>query len=784
MKKFVFFLIILLSSSYYTEAQSKRVTKENLSNAKELLANKKYKDADILFSELWNNDKENLNLNFHLGICKLNLSDENKAIELFDFVINNYKKDNFESTFTRESFFQKAKALHNLYQFDEEIETLKSISSFDLKEKEKKQIETSIKNANNAKELFFNFKPIIVTRLDILNSGYDDHTPIPTSNGDKLYFTSKRAGGISGKTLSEEGKYYEDIWVWENETTPVNIGAPINTIEHEATGGLSLDGKTIFIYKATKKKLGDLFISTLDDNNNWSTPVKLGKTINKRKSIERHAALSPDGKKLFFSSNRKDGKGGKDIWVSNLLENNSWGKATNLNINTELDEESPYMLSDGITFYFSSKGYKGMGGYDIFKCMLQNDGTFSTPTNLGFPINTVEDDVFFFPLSNEKTAYFTRRKSNNAEIFKTIFPNNTLIVQSTISGKEINKDIYLMEKSDISVIDVNSDTKPDNYTLNFEKGKFNTVITNDKSYKFYYEAPNYIFDTKDIWEKDLLGTELITETPLLVKIEMGKTEKFKNLHFENNNSKFNSFSNTELDLIAENLNKYDNLVVNFSGQNNNISKDRKTNAINYLKNKGVNENRIFVDLSSRTISKDKLEYTIYDTESAQKIIEDKKEADKIIAENEKRNEYILEIENVYFNFDKFKMQIISNDKLDLLAQYLANNSNARISVNGYTDAVGNSLYNNKLSFKRANTVQNYLINKGANKNQIKIYAYGEENPITLNKKNGKYFEPSKKFNRRVEFYVTAQGNKKLKIIQFKNVPEDIKDSKYISNYKK
>lgn len=780
MKKFTLLLIVLITFAFNIDAQTKKETKRKLSVAYNLLENQKYENAGKLFSELLKSDKDNLDLHFYSGICNLKTGNDNKAIEDFDFIIDKYKKEKKESNFTRASFFQKAKAYHNIYMFDIEIETLKSLQSFEINDKEKKQVASSIKNANNAKELFFNFKPIIVKRLNILNSEYDDHTPTPTANGKKLFFTSKRPGGISGKTISKEGKYYEDIWVWEEGSESVNIGSPVNTLEHDATGGLSLDGKTLFIYKASEKKLGDIYKSELGDDNKWTVPVKLGKNVNKRRSVERHAALSPDGKKLYFSSDRKGGKGGRDIWVSNLKDDNTWGKPTSININTEFDEESPYILSDGITFYFSSTGYNGMGGYDIFKCMLQDDGTFTTPENIGFPINTVEDDVFFFPLSNEETAYFTRRKSNDAEIFKTIFPKNTLIVQSTIRGKEFEKEPFLMDDSDINIIDVNSDTKPDAYSLKLEKGKYNTVVTNDKDYKFYYEASNYVFDTKDIPQIDMAGIELITKTPILVKIESGKTEKFKNISFKENSSEFNPFSRTELDLIAENLKKYDSLAVNFSAGNNDISNERKTKAVNYLKNLGISNDRIFIDLSSRTIPDNNIEYTIYDIESANKIIADKEKADKIA----KDKEYIVEIENVYFNFDKFKMQIVSNDKLDLLAKYLSENSSTKISITGYTDAVGSKSYNDKLSLKRANTVQNYLVEKGANKNQIEIFAYGEDNPITFNKKNGKYFEPSKKFNRRIEFYVTSQGDKKLKIIQFKNVPEDIKDSNYIINYKK
>ncbi|MCF6366137.1 MAG: OmpA family protein [Bacteroidales bacterium] len=784
MKKILLLFISLALFFNSSDAQTKRSKNKKLIAAQDLFANYRYKGAKKLYSELLKSEKGNLEYNFYTGICELYTDEEDKAMEHFDFIINDYKKSKKESDYTKAAVFYKAKVYHNLYQFDEEVETLKTLSSFALSDNEKKEMETSINNADFAKQLFFDFKPIIVTRLDILNSGYDDHTPVPTANGSKLYFTSKRPGGISGEAISEEGKYFEDIWSWEENSEPVNIGLPVNTKEHDATGGLSLDGKIIFIYKSSEDRLGDIYTSTLE-NNSWTEPKKLGKNINKRKSTERHVALSPDGKTLYFSSDRKDGKGGRDIWVSNLKDDGTWGEPSNININTKADEESPYMLSDGMTFYFSSKGHKGMGGYDIFKCMLQNDGTFSEPVNVGFPINTVEDDVFFFPLSDEQTAYFTRRKSDNAEIFKTIFPDNSLIVESEVKGKEIDKDLYPIDKGEVTVIDINSEEHPDAYTLNLEKGKYKTVVVQDKNYKFYYESPDYVFDTENITTEDMLGVEKIEKNPILVKIEEGKTVKFKNTGFDENSSDFNDYTRTELDLIAENLNKYENLVVNFSTEDytktaDELSKERKNKAVDYIKSKGIDSDRIYTDLSSRDIPNNTIEYTIYDILSVKKAIEDK-EKRKEVTEPE---DYIVEIENVYFNFDKSKLQVTSNDKLDLLAKYLADNSNAKIEIIGYTDAVGSSAYNNKLSAKRAKTVKAYLTEKGAAENQVITSAYGEDNPVTVNKKNGKYFEESKKYNRRVEFRILSQGKPNLKIIQFKNIPEEYKDTEHNSNYKK
>ena len=150
-----------------------------------------------------------------------------------------------------------------------------------------------------------------------------------------------------------------------------------NTNGHEASISMSWDGYTLFIYRDDKGD-GNIYMSTYEDGK-WSAAVKLGTEIN-TKYYENHACLSPDGELLYFVSDRPGGYGNKDIWVSRRLGHNKWSKAVNLGpkINTEYNEESPVILSDGKTLYFSSEGHESMGGYDIFYSLLDN-GEWSVP---------------------------------------------------------------------------------------------------------------------------------------------------------------------------------------------------------------------------------------------------------------------------------------------------------------------------------------------------------------------------------------------------------------------
>jgi len=260
---------------------------------------------------------------------------------------------------------------------------------------------------------------------------------------------------------------------------------------------------------------------------------------------------------------------------------------------------------------------------------------------------------------------------------------------------------------------------------------------------------------------------------------------FKNTFFADGSSDLNNYTKKELDIIADNLKKYDSLVVNFSTESylkesNRLSNERKQKAVEYLKNKDISADRIYTDLSARDIAENKMEYTIYDIERVKKVIE-KKERSK---EESVPEFYIVEIYNLFFDFDKPNMQVKKNEELNLLCNYLNSNPKAEVAVVGYTDAVGPRAYNDKLAERRALMVKRYMIQHGVKESQIKIRAFGEDNPVALNMKNGRYFEPSKKFNRRVEFQVITQGKPSLKVLQFKELPSEYKDSDYNPNFKR
>lgn len=249
-----------------------------------------------------------------------------------------------------------------------------------------------------------------------INSEYYDYAPVVDADENIMIFTSRRKFENLNPDVSDDNIPFEDIFiskkvngVWD---FPDNIGNVVNTMYHDSNVGLSKDGKELYIYKDENN--GDIYMSKLDENGEWSYPEPLGKHINSDYS-ETSVSLSPDGKTIFFASDKPGGEGGIDIWVSHKNTKGDWQKATNLGapINTAFDEDGPFIGFDSKTLYFSSRGGNGMGGYDIYRVEYDSASQiWNTPTNMGYPINTPDDDIYFTPSKDGKRAYYSSVKED------------------------------------------------------------------------------------------------------------------------------------------------------------------------------------------------------------------------------------------------------------------------------------------------------------------------------------------------------------------------------------
>ncbi|MEK7224972.1 MAG: peptidoglycan-associated lipoprotein, partial [Bacteroidota bacterium] len=251
-----------------------------------------------------------------------------------------------------------------------------------------------------------------------------EYGPIITADESALIFTSRRPGTTGGLPSEIDHNYYEDIYLSKKENgkwrMAVNIGKPVNARTNDAAAGISLDGQKLFVYRDNNG--GDLYLSKLKGEK-WSKPSRQRREGNTAKGStgkintgyhESYASYSYNQKSIFFVSTRKDssGIGGKDIYQCTLDKKGKCVEVHNLGpaINTPYDETCVFAHPDGKTLYFSSKGHNTMGGYDIFKSTYLN-GAWGKAENLGYPINTVDDDVSFSITANNKTGYYSSSKS-------------------------------------------------------------------------------------------------------------------------------------------------------------------------------------------------------------------------------------------------------------------------------------------------------------------------------------------------------------------------------------
>lgn len=268
-----------------------------------------------------------------------------------------------------------------------------------------------------------------------INSAFHEYSPLVSADGNTMIFTSNRPDEKAGSAFTK----FEDIYISKRVNgewnKPEKISPNINIKFNDAAASLSPDGKTLVLYYEYGG--GDIYVSK-SDGSGWTKPTPLNKNINTPNFWETSAFLTNDGQKLYFTSNRPEGLGNLDIYVSEMEQTGDWGKANNLGpaINTEGREDSPVVDANGTTLYFSSDGHPTMGGMDIFKSDFK-DGAWQKPVNMGYPINSVEDDSFFAFSQDKRRAYFsTMREEGNAEIYTLTFIEPEKEIAQVIAQQE------------------------------------------------------------------------------------------------------------------------------------------------------------------------------------------------------------------------------------------------------------------------------------------------------------------------------------------------------------
>lgn len=502
MKKILLLVAILTISFQNTEAQKINKKKE-YKEAQRYLSLGNHKSALLHANRLNLLEPSNANFCYLAGQCFFYSDfEKHKAITLLRKAVKNVSSEYDGSSFKEtkapvESWMLLGKALHFNYQFKDAIEAFEKYKTICTSEIKIKEADLNIDYCNNAIRLTKDSIEISINSLSNLNSEYNDHTPIINGNEDLMIFTSRRKGS-TGNLIDNDGIFFEDIYISKKEgknwSVPEKISKNINTERHEASVCLSPDGQELFIYKDVGG-VGNLYYSFFDSVQ-WTSPKPLSSNINSTAN-ETHATFTLNT--LFFTSDRKEGLGGKDIFISKRLPTGDWSLAENLGsvINSEYDEEGPFIHPDGHTLIFSSNGNNSMGGYDLFITEKQADGSWNEPKNLGFPINTTGDDVFYVLSVDGKRAYYSsiqKEGKGGRDLYVmnllSLPERSTVVINGVVrvaNSEEIPKDIT------ITVTELETNQLIGKYRPNKNTGKYTIILRNGKKYKLACEAVNCQF---------------------------------------------------------------------------------------------------------------------------------------------------------------------------------------------------------------------------------------------------------------------------------------------------
>lgn len=409
----IFLFVCLAVQAQKKEQPIKPFSKDEVSEQKktaiDLFKMENYRQAKTIYERLVATEPNDVDYSFKLAECYLNTYiDKKKAIPLLEYVANSNSK-----SIPRDVLFELGKAYHYGGYYDKAIETYEKYrvarkGTPDPKLKLDRWVEWS----HTAKEM--TDKPVQVEFLNLgktINSPTADYKPVIGANDSVVYFSSCRKGNTGGLT-DDLGDIPADIYYFtQNDSSrskAKNIGSSINTPFYEECLFVNMSGDKMLVYMEGDVQ-GDLFSSTLNGKQ-WGKPVSLGKDFVTR-ALETGGCISPDGLTLYFAAEADGSKTGKDIYRCTRTEQTTWGKPEKLgdNINTKEDEDCPYLWIDGKTLFFSSKGFKGMGGYDIYKTTM-NDAKegFGKAENIGYPLNTNDDDVGIAVGVDGKTIYLSQ----------------------------------------------------------------------------------------------------------------------------------------------------------------------------------------------------------------------------------------------------------------------------------------------------------------------------------------------------------------------------------------
>jgi len=582
----------------------------------------------------------NAELNYKIGVCYLKSTQREKSLEFFQKAVK------LNAFVAPDIHYNLAQGLHLNNKFDEaitEYNTYKrQLSPKDLSEKSK-VLSKKIEECEIGKKLVANPIRVFIDNVgESINGPYPDYSPLITADESMMIYTSRREGTTGGERSELDGNFNEDIYIAYRNASgnwdlAKNMGKPLNTSDNDATIGLSSDGSKLFTFQG-KSDGGNILVSELEGTE-WTSPRDREMGNINSDGHESAASFSFDGKTMYFvTDNPENNLGLHDIFISYWDEKKQrWGEPQNLSntINSEYDERDVFMHPDGRTLFFNSNGKGSMGGFDIFKTQLQDNGLWSEPENLGYPINTAGDDRFFVMSGSGKHGYYASDKEGgfgSHDIYMITFlgpekplvqSNDNILIASIANPisetfmeesvavqtmrltilKGTVLDAFTKEpvEAEIEIVDNEKNEVISIQKSNKSSGKYLVSLPSGKNYGIAVKSEGYLFHSENFDIPTATNYQEIYKDIMLSKMAVGTKIVLKNIFFDYAKATLRSTSFPELDRLYELLNQFPTMRVEISGHTDNqgsrvtnekLSGNRAKAVVDYLIKKGIPASRL------------------------------------------------------------------------------------------------------------------------------------------------------------------------------------------------
>ncbi len=737
---------------------------KSLSDAERFYSVRSYDMALAKFLEAIQAGEKNPMVHYKTAICFLKspeTDEQIKSIPYFEYAITNGKEMPSSLYYDLGSIYLKdeniQKALENFTKYRE-------ISS-KADKKAMTSADEAIKTCHNALALMSVPRNFTVHHFNsIINTKYTEYNPVLSADESVMAYTALRPN--TGKTRTSD-KFIEEIYITYNSSGAWSEPklVPIAHDYNVGTAGLAADGQKMLIFMGGASDPGSLF-QIVKAGDAWSKPSLITPTINNPKYLESTASITPDGKTIYFASDRISGQGGLDIYKTTLLANGTWSPPVNLGpeVNTKANEDAPFIHPDQKTLFFTSDGGNTMGGRDIFVSRLVSN-KWTHPENMGYPVNTTVNDNYFTLIADGTRGYFSSDRKGGMggqDIYYIDMPAGSSDIPLTlIKGKILNAETGKPMPTKIYLIDNKTDKKLDFvYDPDPVTGNYLIILPPAKDYDMVIESEGFLPYTLNInipnqtyfYELyQMINLKTIRQFDVVV----GQEVQVKNAFYDTDQDVKSDLRKThEAKLVqAGNVDVYDMMLDLIASQD----KEGMNYLTDLIQMKDPIEDVNFDEKQNSRI--EVASRTYYYDESDESKFEQKKVGGKTIFslptfmvkdEVKKQKEQpvaskfdkaaLTKSAKIYFDAGKSDLKPQYNGQLDAILNELSKYPGLGVEILGFASAEGTEELNRDLSNKRAIAVLDYINHKGIVRRRIVAKGYGATKDQTASKEEGRRVE--------------------------------------------